>query len=635
MGGLSAAPFAVPAAQIAFAFQRRRKPAPSQGLVTEMDFAPPKAASAPEVALASARTMADVLRRIGVYALRYKACAAANLAAATLALAFSFVFPQVIQFVVDDVIDNKRSQLFPAAIAVLLCTYALREFFNSLRIRINAAFEQNVVFDLRNDLYARIQRLAVPFFDRHASGDLISRIMEDVIVVERVIIEGGEIGVTSLISLPTVAIILFDKNALLAILALAPLPFLAGGALWYSPRAYALYRGQRHAGATVNAVVADNLQGIRQVKAFGQEDRERQRFAVYADALRRRALAVMNLWSVYAPAMDFVGALGTVAVFWVGGSLVTAGKITLGELIGFVFYLPLIYEPTKQLNRLNQMIQGARASCERIYEIMDVAPEGARQSGVGAELAKPVRGDVRYDHVSFDYESGRAALTDICLHASPGQVIALVGPTGCGKSTLVNLLLGFYRPSAGEISIDGQDVAELKIDSQRSAVAIVTQEAFLFDGTVFENVAFGREGAGRAEVIAACRSANCHDFIVALPGGYDARVGERGVRLSVGERQRISIARALLKNAPILVLDEATASVDPVTERLIQEALARLVAHRTTFVIAHRMITIRSADQIVVMREGKIVARGGHDELMATSALYRAFYEAQSATLSA
>ena len=202
-------------------------------------------------------------------------------------------------------------------------------------------------------------------FDGHASGDLISRIMEDVIVVERVIIEGGEIGVTSLLSLPTVAIILFAKNAQLAAAAIAPLPILAAGALWYSPRAYSLYRAHRHAGATLNAVVADNLQGIRQVKAFGQEDRERRRFAVYADALRRRVLAVINLWSIYAPAMNFVGALGTVAVFWVGGPLVAAGKISLGELMSFVFYLPLIYEPAKQLNRLNQMIQGARASCGR------------------------------------------------------------------------------------------------------------------------------------------------------------------------------------------------------------------------------------------------------------------------------
>jgi ATP-binding cassette subfamily B protein/subfamily B ATP-binding cassette protein MsbA len=597
-----------------------------------MDSAEPKAPSAPEVALASARTMAEVLRRIGDYALRYKGYAAANLAAAVLALAFSFVFPQVIQFLVDAVIGRKRPALFPIAIGALFFTYALRDIFDSLRTRISSSFEQHVVVDLRNDLYARIQRLPIPFFDGHASGDLISRIMEDVIVVERVIIEGGEIGVTSLLSLPTVAIILFAKNAQLAAAAIAPLPILAAGALWYSPRAYSLYRAHRHAGATLNAVVADNLQGIRQVKAFGQEDRERRRFAVYADALRRRVLAVMNLWSIYAPAMNFVGALGTVAVFWVGGPLVAAGKISLGELMSFVFYLPLIYEPAKQLNRLNQMIQGARASCERIYEIMDVVAEGGSESGA-VELAHPVRGDVRYDHVSFDYGNGRVAVADVSLHAPPGQVIALVGPTGCGKSTLVNLLLGFYRPSAGAISIDGQNLAEVRIDSLRSAVAIVTQETFLFDGTILENVAFGLENAERDEVIAACRAANCHDFIIALPNGYDARVGERGVRLSVGEKQRISIARALLKNAPILVLDEATASVDSMTERLIQEALERLVAQRTTFVIAHRMATVRRADQIVVMREGKIVARGAHHELMAASDLYRTLTEAHGAGL--
>ncbi len=595
-----------------------------------MTFTGTKSSSAPEVAYARSRTMAEVLRRTGAYALRYKSNAAATISLAFLALLFSFVYPQAIQFIIDDVIENKRPGLFPVAIVVLLFTYALREIFNSLRIRANAHFEQNVIFDLRRDLFARIQRLPIPFFDKHPSGDLISRIMEDVIVVERVIIEGGEIGLTSLLSLLIVGMILFEKNSQLAIFAIAPLPLLAGGALLYSPRAHAIYRALRQAGATINAVVADNLQGIRQVKAYNQEERERQRFTVYAGAMRRRALAVMNLWSVYAPSMDFVGALGTVGVFWIGGPLVSSGKITLGELISFVFYLPLIYDPTKQLNRLNQMIQGARASCERIYDIMDMECEGEGKHNGKVELPKPILGAVRYENISFTYETGRVALTGVDLNAPPGQVVALVGPTGCGKSTLVNLLLGFYRPTAGAIYIDGQDIAELSIESLRSVIAVVTQEAFLFDGTIWENVAFARDGVTKDEVVAACRSANCHDFIMDFPEEYDARVGERGVRLSVGEKQRISIARALLKNAPILILDEATASVDPLTEALIQDALERLVAKRTTFIIAHRMTTIRHADQILVMQKGKIIAHGAHAELMANNTLYRTLYEAQN-----
>jgi ATP-binding cassette subfamily B protein/subfamily B ATP-binding cassette protein MsbA len=592
-----------------------------------------KSPSAPEVERAKSRTMAEVLRLIGNYALRYKRNAAATIFLSLLALLFSFAYPQVIQFVVDDVIDNKRPALFAIAIAVLLATYAFREIFNGLRIHANALFEQNVIFDLRRDLYARIQRLPIPFFDKHPSGDLISRIMEDALIVERVIIEGGEIGLSSLLSLLIVGIILFEKNSQLAFFAIAPLPFLAGGALWYSPRAHALYRGLRHAGATINAVVADNLQGIRQVKAYGQEDRECQRFAAYADVVRRCALAVMNLWSVYSPSMDFVGALGTVGVFWIGGPLVASGEITLGELISIVFYLPLIYEPAKQLNRLNQMIQGARASCERIYEIMDMDCDGDGIYGGCGELTKPIRGEVRYDNVSFDYETGRVALTGIDLNVPPGQVVALVGSTGCGKSTLVNLLLGFYRPTAGKIYIDGRDIAELSIDSLRSVIAVVTQEAFLFDGTIWENVAFARDGVAKEEVVAACRLANCHEFIMDFPEGYDARVGERGVRLSVGEKQRISIARALLKNAPILILDEATASVDPLTETLIQDALERLVAKRTTFIITHRMTTIRHADQILVMQKGRIVAHGSHSDLVADNSVYRTLYDARNAGL--
>jgi len=577
--------------------------------------------------------MREVLYRIGAYALKYKWMAAANIAAALLALCFSFVFPQIIQYVIDDILAKKDPSLLSRAVLVLLATYALRELFNSLRTRVNASFEQRIVFDLRRDLYAHTQRLPLPFLDAHPSGDWISRLMEDVVIVERVIIEGGGIGVTSALSLLIVSAILLEKNLLLAAVALAPLPFFVAGAMVYSPRAYGLYRFVRQASATINAVVADNLQGIRQVKAFGQEEREQRRFSVYADALRAHTLAVMNLWSVYGPSMDFVGALGTVGVFWIGGPLVASGKITLGELIAVIFYLPLIYEPTKEMNRLNQMIQSARASCERIYEIMDMDEERSARFSGDLDIKTPIQGEVAFDHVSFQYGNGRAVLNDVCLVAAPGQVIALVGPTGCGKTTLVNLLLGFYQPLAGRILIDGQDIANLRIDSLRSAIAIVTQEAFLFNGTIFENVAFARDGASRDEVIAACRLANCHDFIMSFPDGYESRVGERGVRLSVGEKQRIGIARALLKDAPILILDEATASVDALTESQIQEALEHLVARRTTFIIAHRMNAIRHASEIVVMQHGRIIAQGAHDELIDSNRLYRTIYRTQTSAL--
>jgi ATP-binding cassette subfamily B protein/subfamily B ATP-binding cassette protein MsbA len=293
----------------------------------------------------------------------------------------------------------------------------------------------------------------------------------------------------------------------------------------------------------------------------------------------------------------------------------------LGELIGFGFYLALFYEPVARLHGLNQMLQAARAAGERVFDILDSIEERP-DSGRCFPLRPPVRGEVVYEKVGFCYSPDRTVLTDISLRAAPGEMIALVGPTGSGKSTLVNLLPAFYEVTSGRILVDGQDLSRLTLDSIRAHIAMVTQEPFLFNGTVRENILYGKLDASEEELIAAARTANCHEFIIRLPDAYDSRVGERGVKLSVGEKQRVSIARALLKNAPVLILDEATASVDTATERLIQEALERLMAHRTSFVIAHRLSTIRNADQILVMRHGEIVERGNHDELLQQDGLY-------------
>jgi ATP-binding cassette subfamily B protein/subfamily B ATP-binding cassette protein MsbA len=321
--------------------------------------------------------------------------------------------------------------------------------------------------------------------------------------------------------------------------------------------------------------------------------------------------------------MTFLASLGFALVLWFGGSLVVAHKLTIGELVGFLIYMMLLYDPVAKLHSLNQMLQSARAAGERVFDILDTTEErtgpDARRQGT---LMEPVRGEVRYENVSFGYGEGRTALKDISLHAKTGQMIALVGPTGSGKSTLVNLLPAFYEVTSGHITIDGQDTAGVSLISLRTHLSVVSQEAFLFNGTVRENILYGKLDATPDELMAAARAANCHEFISRLPEGYDSRVGERGVKLSVGEKQRVSIARALLKNAPILILDEATASVDTATEKLIQEALERLMANRTSFVIAHRLSTIRNADQILVMLHGEITERGTRDELMEQNGLY-------------
>ena len=484
---------------------------------------------APEVVLPRSRSTGEIIRRSVSYLRPHTRSAVTNIVCALLTLAFSFVFPQVTQYVIDDVIGSRKIYLLLPALGVLLVAYILRDVFDGLRIRINASFEQDVVFDMRRDIYARLQRLPIKFFDKHASGDLITRVMEDIAAVERLVIDGCELGVISLISVIAVGSILFVKNANLAFWAATPLPILVFGSYWYTRTSHARYRIQRQSAATANALLADNLQGIRQIKAFGQEDQENTRFAVYADGLRRRTLEVMNLWSIYSPTMNFFSSLGTVLVLGIGGPLVISGSMTLGKLVGFVFYLPLFYEPIGRLHRLNQMLQAARASSERVCEILDNTDEHAPRAGAH-DLARPVRGDVRYENVSFSYGLGLDALKNITLHALPGQLIALVGPTGAGKTTLVNLLQAFYQGSSGKIQVDGQDIDGVTIASLRSAIGVVSQETFLFNGTIRENICFARPDATEESIMTACRAANCHEFIMRLPDGYNSRVGERGVR---------------------------------------------------------------------------------------------------------
>jgi ATP-binding cassette, subfamily B, bacterial len=581
-----------------------------------------RAAERDPTLVARARSTRAVMWRVAGYLRPYKWMAVGTIGCALLSLACSLAYPKLTQFVIDRVIGQRRYELLAPVMLALLGAFLLRDLFNSLRIWINNTFEQNVIYDMRCEVYAHLQRLPVNYFDQRASGDLMTRVIEDINAVERVLIDGTEQGSVAVVSILGVAAIMVATNPLLAVVALIPLPLLVGGALWYTLTAHRRYRRQREAASAMNALLMDNLQGVRQIKAFGQEAHEDERFAARADELREGSLGIMRVWAVYSPAMSFVGALGFGLVLWVGGRQVIADRMTLGELVGFMFYLALFYEPVSRLHGLNQMVQGARAAGERVFDILDATAERSAAPLKRAELNPPVRGEVVYENVSFGYSPERNALHAVCLHALPGQMVALVGPTGAGKSTLVNLLPAFYEVTAGRILVDGLDISGVTLKSLRSQISVVSQEAFLFNGTIRENILFGRLNATDDQVLEAARAANCHEFIARLPQGYDSRVGERGVRLSVGEKQRVSIARALLKDAPILVLDEATASVDTATEKLIQQALERLLANRTSFVIAHRLSTIRKADQILVMGHGQIVERGTHEELLAAYGLY-------------
>lgn len=576
------------------------------------------------------RPTGEVVRRVGVYLRPYRLMVVGTVACAIISLGFGLLYPRLTKLIIDEVINGNRVDLLTPAALALLGAFLLRELFNSFRILINNHLEQNVIFDMRRDVYARLQRIPVPWFDQRSSGDLMTRVIEDVNNVERLLIDGVEQGTVALLSIVGAGIFMVLYSPTLALVALVPIPLLIGGAMWYTSTAHKRYRKQREAASAMNSLLMDNLQGIRQIKAFGRQDYEDARFATRADQLRDGTLVVMRAWAIYGPSMHFVGSLGIGLILWVGGTQVLQGNMNVGELVAFMLYAGMFfYEPIGRLHGLNQMLQSARAAAARVFDILDTEAERADRTKT---LALPVKGEVSFENVGFTYGGDRQVLKGISLHAKPGQMIALVGPTGAGKSTLVNLLPSFYEATEGRILIDGQDIHQISLGSLRGEISVVSQEAFLFNGTIRENILYGQLDATDDQLVASAKAANCHDFILRLPDGYDTHVGERGVKLSVGEKQRVSIARALLKDAPILILDEATASVDTATEKLIQEALEHLMAGRTSFVIAHRLSTIKAADQILVLLHGEITERGTHDELLATNGLYAKLARIQNTT---
>ncbi len=569
------------------------------------------------------------LLRVVKYFKPYRSRALFTLAFAVLSTLVAMVPPYLVRWLVDTVLAARDLRLLVWGAFGIGLSYGLRDLFNMLRIRMNNSLEQQVILDMRTELFDKLQRLSLGFYANRSTGELMSRVVEDVNHVERVLLDGTEQAIVALLTLGGVAAVMFSMDPLLAACALVPIPFLVWGAVWYTTRMRRLYRSVREKSAEMNAALHDALSGLTQVKIFNREEYQARRFYEKADEYRRGQLQVMFTWGYFSPGMEFLGSLGSLFVLVAGGIGVIRGTSSVGDVLAFLLYLNLFYEPVRRLHTLNNLWQDALASSDRVFEILDTEPDIVEPPSP-VPLPRPFRGEVSFEGVHFAYAPGREVLRGIDLRVEAGETLALVGPTGAGKTTLVSLIPRFYDVTSGSVRLDGVDVRDLSLRELRAQIAIVSQEPFLFNGTIRENILFGAEGATEDDIVRAARLAGADEFIERLPEGYDARVGERGVKLSVGQKQRIAIARAVLKEAKILILDEATSSVDTVTEMKIQEALGRLMREKTTFIIAHRLSTVLGADRIACVAGGRIVELGTHAELLAKGGLYARLWEHQT-----
>ena len=531
-----------------------------------------------------------------------------------------FVFPTITGYAVDEILPNpSRHQEFQFWVTLTLVAFGIREGLNGLRIFINNHFEQKVIYDIRSDLYGKIQLLPLSWFDTRRTGDIMTRVVEDVTNMERVLIDGIEQGIIAVLQVLGIGVYLYILNPVVAGWATLPIPLLAVGAWIYSTCGRDRYRNQRDATSDMNSLLHDNIAGIRQIKSYAAETVEHTRFNEASAKLCQASLRMMRWWAVYSPGMSFLRTTGYVLVLAFGGMAVMNHNMSFGDFTRFLLFLSLFYEPIDRLNSLNQMLLSGRSAADRVFEILDAEEELHETNG--KPFTGRSQGSVEFRNVSFSYQD-QSTLKNISISAKPGQTIALVGTTGAGKTTVLSLLARFYEKDAGEILLDGVEIGTLNKNSLRNQLAYVTQEPFLFNGTVRENLELAKRGASDEEIWKALAAANGDPFVRELPKQLDTNVGERGVKLSGGEKQRLSIARALLKDAPILLLDEATASVDSETERQIQSALDHLMENRTAFVIAHRLSTIQNADRIYVLEKGKVIEQGTHDQLLAENGKY-------------
>jgi len=510
---------------------------------------------------------------------------------------------------------------------ILLALYLLRVLFRFLSSYLSHKAAWSLVRDLRMTVYNRIQSFSLSFFHKRQTGDLMSRVVNDTATFEQLYAHVIPETITNTLTLTGVIIILFSINPTLALLTCIPVPFILVSGWILTKKVRPKFRLMQKFQAGLNSQLQDNISGIREIQVFGQQKKESGRVEEKAEGFTKAMLSALRMSAVFHPTVEFLTALGTVIVVGFGGLLAFHARINAEEVVAFLLYLALFYAPITGLSHLLENAQHSIAGAERVLEILDTTSEVNDKPG--ATELKPAEGYIRFENVGFRYLEEMPVLADINFEVKPGQTLALVGPTGVGKTTIIQLVARFYDPETGRITIDGQDLRDLTQNSLRNQISMVLQDTFLFNGTIAENISYAKPSASMEEIEEAAKAAGVFEDIMEMPAKFDTETGERGIRLSGGQKQRISIARAILRDAPVLILDEATASVDMQTEAQIQTAIAGIRGKRTIIAIAHRLSTIRSADVILVLKDGRIVQRGNHEELIKESGLYRDLYQAQ------
>ncbi|MFP4198499.1 MAG: ABC transporter ATP-binding protein [Halanaerobium sp.] len=575
----------------------------------------------------------EILKRVFKYILPYKGRLAGGvismLVHAFLTVFFVRVFQGLLETIISDIDMGREGMIRLSLVAgMMILVYFLKGVSYYGKTYLVSYVSQKSIKDMRDDLYSHLHNLSLSFYSQNKTGDILSRVTNDVQQLESSMIKTTVGSIDKVFTLIGGILYLVYLNYRLTIFLIIILPLITYVITKFNYKLKKVSRRVQIKIADVSDVLQETLSAVRVVKSFGREEYEFERFSSENQANFRAKMKKTQYGAILTPLVEFLAAISFTAILWYGGYEVMQGRMTASELIAFFTLLLTISEPLRAITKLSKRLQQLFASAERVFEIMDTESELREDDENKIELNE-VKGEVVYDNVSFAYNRNEVVLKNISLTASPGEVVALVGHSGAGKTTMVDLIPRFFDPIKGRMRLDGHDLKDLKIDSLRDFIGIVPQETILFSGTLRDNIAYGDLEAEEEAIQKAARAANAHDFIMDFPDGYDTVVGERGVGLSGGQKQRISIARAILKNPKILILDEATSSLDSESEALVQEALEHLMENRTTFIIAHRLSTIKNADKIVVVEQGEIMEMGSHQELLKKQGKYASLYRGQ------